>query len=69
MERGYRPQPGHFPAPVDTETADVDLLVDHRDGRYTLVIKGDPIPRELAHLPRVPRDPAGEKPARSKRGT
>jgi hypothetical protein len=40
------------------ELAGEDLLIDREDlgpGMYTAVAKGDPIPAELAGLPRRPR--------------
>jgi hypothetical protein len=42
------------------ERAEVDVLIERTDlgpGATTLVAKGDPIPPELAALPRRPRDP------------
>lgn len=64
MERGY--QPHTLPALTQTapDVADHDLYLNHHDsGRYTFIRAGDPIPTELAHLPREqrtnPTDPPG----------
>jgi hypothetical protein len=43
---------------AEPERAAEDLLIERADlgpGSYTTVAKGDPIPPELAHLPRRPR--------------
>jgi hypothetical protein len=48
------------------EIASEDLLIEREDlgpGAATLIAKGDPIPPELAALPRRPRD----EPAKRKR--
>jgi hypothetical protein len=45
---------------AEPERAEVDLLIERADlgpGATTLVVKGDPIPPELAALPRRPREP------------
>lgn len=42
----------------ERETADVDTLIERSDlgpDTYTLVAKGDPVPDNLAKLPRRPR--------------
>ena len=59
-ERG--PAAEQPPAP---EVAGEDLLIEREDlgpGAHTLIAKGDPIPPELAALPRRPR--SGTKPRR-----
>lgn len=49
------PEPVLSPPLPPEERADHDVYLDHgRDGLFTLVVKGDPIPRRLADLPRVP---------------
>ncbi len=47
-------------SPPEMERAEVDLLIDRADlgpGSATLIAAGDPIPAELAGLPRRPRTP------------
>jgi hypothetical protein len=44
------------PAP---EVAEEDILIERKDlgpGAHTLIVKGEKIPRELADLPRIPRN-------------
>ncbi len=50
-------------APV--EVAEVDVLIERPDlgpGAHTLIVAGQPIPAELARLPRIPREqgPGGD---------
>jgi hypothetical protein len=55
-------------AQPEPELAEVDVLLERTDlgpGAATLIVKGDPIPPELAGLPRRPRAP---KPAPKPRG-
>lgn len=50
--------PDATPPADDRELAEVDTLIERTDldtDSHTLVAAGDPIPAELAHLPRRPR--------------
>lgn len=64
--------PGEVTEPVDDrEVTEVDTLIERTDlgnDSHTLVAAGDPIPAELAHLPRRPRiERAARKPRGGKR--
>jgi hypothetical protein len=64
-ERHEDPEREHLPRPdPDPERADEDLVVERTDlgpGAGTFIAKGDPIPPELAGLPRRPARSARKK--------
>ncbi len=68
-EREPGPRDADMPSsPSEPERATEDTLIERSDlgpGASTLVAAGDPIPAELAGLPRRAADP---RPARSRKG-